>query len=516
MLNTLDYAVIAVYFVAITLFGIKAGGKQSSQKDFFLGGKDLPWWAICFSIVATETSTLTVIGVPAISYLGTFTFLQIALGYLVGRILVSAIFLPLYYTQSLTTAYEFLGRRFGPMSQIIASITFLVTRLLADGVRLFATAIPIKIILQAAGVEVSYFLVIAAIGLLTIVYTSIGGLKAVVWMDFVQMIVYVLGAVIAIGVLINQLEPNWWNTSLNAGKLKFIDFEFGRSINTIITSPYVFVTSIVGGAIFTMASHGTDQLIVQRLLACKNLGDSKKALIGSGFLVIVQFGLFLILGLLLWNYYGGVGVDELGLNRGDEVYPKFIIEGLPAGISGLILAGIIAAAMSTLSSSLNALASSSIGDIYNLVRTKKLSEKAQLRMARLFTLIWGAVFVLFASLFENQQNPVVELGLAIATFTYGGLLGIFALGLINKKVQDQGASIALLTTLAFMTIVIFGVKYSELNGWFFSLGSSDNLDVIQDAKSIAWPLYTLLGALITLVVGWFAGSVTSTQVRRNR
>lgn len=497
MLTFVDYAVIAIYFVAIIALGIKAGGRQTSHKDFFLGGRDMPWWAICFSIVATETSTLTVIGVPAIAYAGTFTFLQIAFGYLVGRILVSLILLPHYYNASLTTAYAFLGNRFGPKSQAFASITFLITRLLADGVRLFATAIPIKIILQAAGFEVSYFAVIAVIGVLTIIYTSIGGLRAVVWMDFVQMIVYVVGAVIAIGVLLNGFSDDWFSVIKDSGKLQFIDVELGRSLNAILTSPYVLITSIVGGAIFTMASHGTDQLIVQRLLACKNLQDSKKALISSGFLVIIQFTIFLVLGLLLWVYYDGASIASLGLTRADEVYPKFIIEGLPAGISGFILAGIIAAAMSTLSSSLNALASSTLGDLYSLFKKKELEEKVQLKLARLFTLIWGCVFVFFASMFQNQQNPVVELGLAIATFTYGGLLGIFALGLLNKKVKDTEASIALVLTVITMTFVIFGVKHIEESGWAFALGDS-----VENAKTIAWPLYTLLGAMLTLVYGW--------------
>lgn len=502
MLTTLDYAVIAIYFVAITVFGIKAGGRQSSQKDFFLGGRDLPWWAICFSIVATETSTLTVIGVPAIAYAGTFTFLQIALGYLVGRIAVSIIFLPKYYDQSLQTAYAFLGNRFGSSTQIIASITFLITRLLADGVRLFATAIPVKIILEAAGLEVSYFAVICVIGLLTIVYTSIGGLKAVVWMDFVQMIVYVIGAVIAIVVLLQALPEGWNEIASSEGKLKFLDFELGRPINEILTSPYVFITAVLGGGIFTMASHGTDQLIVQRLLACKNLNDSKKALIGSGFLVIIQFALFLILGLLLWSYYDGVAISELGLSRTDEVYPKFIVEELPAGISGLILAGIIAAAMSTLSSSLNALASSTLGDIYALTTKKSLGDDQQLKIARLFTLIWGGIFIAFASLFQNQQNPVVELGLAIATFTYGGLLGVFVLGLIDKKVKDVGASMGLVLAIVAMTLVIFGVKYSETQGWFFAFDSSSEGGMVENAKTIAWPLYTLLGAVLTIVFSW--------------
>ena len=514
MLTIIDYAVIAIYFIAVTILGIKAGGRQDNQNDYFLGGRDLPWWAICFSIVATETSTLTVIGVPAISYVGTFAFLQIAFGYLLGRILVSVIFLPRYYDRSITTAYEFLGQRFGPMSQAVSSITFLITRLLADGVRLFATAIPIKVILQAAGFEISYFVIILVIGVLTILYTSAGGLRAVVWMDFVQMIVYTVGAVIAISILLQNTDVT--ALSLTSEKLKIIDFQIGRSLSDIISSPYVFMTSLIGGAIFTMASHGTDQLIVQRLLACKNLNDSRRALVGSGVLVIVQFFLFLVLGFLLWGYYGGADVSELGLSRADEVYPKFIIESLPVGISGFILAGILAAAMSTLSSSLNALASSSLTDVYALFKRTQLSENAKLKLARVLTLFWGGVFIFFASLFENQQNPVVELGLAIATFTYGGLLGIFVLGLISKKLNDTGASIALIMTIVIMCFVIFGVKYSGSSGWYFSLIDSSTEPVTDDiVKTIAWPLYTLIGALLMLFLGWVLSWFTPTHDRNS-
>ena len=364
MLTLIDYAVIAIYFIGIIGFGIRAGGKQKDSTDYFLGGKDIPWWVICFSIVATETSTLTVIGVPAIAFGGNLTFFQIVFGYIVGRVLVSFIFLPLYFNKSLDTAYTLLGNRFGQYTQKVASVTFLITRLLADGVRLFATAIPIKVILLAAGFDVSYIEIIAVIGLLTVVYTYIGGLKAVVWMDFVQMNVYMIGAVIAIGVLLQSYDASWFIAAEEQGKLLLFDFEFGRPLSDILTQPYVFLTALVGGAVFTMASHGTDHLIVQRLLACKTLKGAQKALIGSGVLVMVQFAVFLVLGALLWGFYNGATVAELGLGRSDEIYPKFIIEGLPAGVSGFILAGIIAAAMSTLSSSLNALASSTVNDLF--------------------------------------------------------------------------------------------------------------------------------------------------------
>lgn len=501
MLTPLDYAVIAVYLVGVAAFGIRAGGRQTSTADYFLGGRDLPWWAVCFSVVATETSTLTVIGVPAVAYGGTLTFLQITFGYLLGRLLVSVFLLPRYVRGNLSTAYAFLGARYGDGMRAAASVTFLVTRLLADGVRLFATAIPLKIIAASAGLEVSYFTIIALIGVVTIAYTLIGGIKAVVWMDVVQMAIYVGGALGAVVVLLGEVPATWWTSAAAAGKTQILDVGFGESISAWLTEPYALVTAIVGGAIFSMASHGTDQLIVQRLLACRTLRDSQKALIGSAFVVMFQFALFLLVGLLLWSYYGGAAVAELGLTRGDEVFPKFIIEGLPPGVSGLILAGIVAAAMSTLSSSLNALASSTVFDLYERVAKRTVSEQRALRTSRLLTLVWGLVFIGFATLFEDQQNPVVELGLAIATFTYGGLLGAFLLGLLNRQTRQLDAVLAFALTIIVMVLVIRGVWYGPEAGWIFHVNPPEAMRSELALRPIGWPWYTAIGSAVTLAVG---------------
>lgn len=501
MLTPLDYAVIAIYIIGVAALGIKAGGRQRSTTDYFLGGRDLPWWAVCFSVVATETSTLTVIGVPAVAFGGTLTFFQITLGYLIGRILVSLFFLPRYYQGNLMTAYAFLGERYGDGMRATASVTFLVTRLLADGVRLFATAIPIKVIADTAGISVSYFEIIAVLGVVTIIYTLIGGIKAVVWMDAVQMVLYVGGGLIAMFVLLGDVPEGWWATATAAGKTQILDLGSMASFSEWLTQPYALVTAVVGGAVFSMASHGTDQLIVQRLLTCRTLGDSRRALVGSAFVVMAQFALFLFVGLLLWSYYQGADLAELGLTRGDEVFPKFIIEGLPAGLSGLILAGILAAAMSTLSSSLNSLASSSMLDLYERYSGKVLNDRQGLRMSRLLTLFWGLVFIGFASLFRDTDNPVVELGLAIASFTYGGLLGVFLLGLLNPKTRQLDAIVAFVITILAMVLIIFGVWYSPAEGWVLVLRPSDEYIAAAGLRSIGWPWYTVIGASMTLLLG---------------
>lgn len=500
MLTTLDYAVIAIYLLGVAGFGILAGGKQRTTDDYFLGGRDLPWWAVCFSVVATETSTLTVIGIPAVAYLGNLTFLQLTFGYLLGRIVVSVLLLPRYYKGNLVTAYAFLGARFGDKMRATASLTFLVTRLLADGVRLFATAIPLKVIADEAGFSISYFEIIAVLGILTVLYTLIGGIKAVVWMDVVQMVVYIGGALWALVALLQAVPPDGWQQAADAGKTLIINTGSGEGFSEWITQPYVFITAVVGGAIFSMASHGTDQLIVQRLLTCRDLKDSQQALIGSGLLVMVQFALFLGVGVLLWLYYEGATLQDLGLGRGDELFPRFIIEGLPAGVSGFILAGIIAAAMSTLSSSLNSLASSSMLDLYGLNTKRKISEGQALRLSRGLTLFWGIIFIGFASLFQSQQNPVVELGLAIASFTYGGLLGAFLLGLLNKQAQQREALIAFLLTIVAMIFIIRGVWYGT-EGWMFVFNPSEEVRSLYSLRSIGWPWYTVIGVVLLLSLG---------------
>jgi SSS family transporter len=483
MLTGLDYAVLVVYLVGVLGFGLWAGGRQRSTTDYFLGGRDLPWWAVLFSIVATETSTLTVIGVPAVAYGGSLVFLQLTLGFLLGRVAVAVWLLPRYFEGDLSTAYAFLGERFGDGMRAAASLTFLLTRLLADGVRLFATAIPIKVIAAAAGWDVSYAAIIIAIGLVTVVYTFVGGLRAVVWMDVVQMGIYVGGALVAVVLLLDLVPSGWWQVADAAGKSDVVDLGLGLSFREWIATPYTLVIAVVGGAAFSAASHGTDQLVVQRLLSCRTLREGRWALVGSGVGVILQFALFLLVGLLLWSYYGGAELAALGLQRGDEVFPKFIVEEMPPGVAGLLLAGIVAAAMSTLSSSLNALASSTVLDLWERLGRRPLSAVASLRVSRWTTVAWGVVLVGFAMLFRSLDNPVVELGLGIASFTYGGLLGAFVLGLWSRAGQ-RAAVIAYGITLLVLALTV---------------GSG----------LLAWPLYTALGAALTLGLGRLLGRLRS-------
>ncbi len=498
----IDYLVIVVYLIGVALLGILAAGKQKSTSDYFLGGHEIPWWAVLFSVVATETSTLTFISVPAVAYGGNLTFLQITFGYIIGRVVVAFVFLPRYYEGELSTAYQFLANRFGPSMRNVTSTTFMVTRLLADGVRLFATAIPLAIILRMGGAFAGwtdlqiYFLSIIAIAGITIIYTFIGGIKAVVWMDVMQMAVYIGGALVAVFLILGDL-PNGLSGALHfagkAGKLKFIDFGFHMSFKDFIAHPYTFFTALIGGGVFSLASHGTDQLIVQRLLTTHNLKNSQRALIGSGFVVFLQFALFLGIGILLYGFYNGQTPSQLGLATTDEVFAKFIVEQMPTGLSGLIVAALFAAAMSSLASSLNSLASATTLDLYKPYWGKNNTPEKDLRISRYVTIVWGAILTLSAFIFailqlhaSGKRPAVVELGLGIASYTYGGLLGAFSLGILFKKPGRIDAMIGFFVGLITLLFLVKGPVQYLLPG---------------EGLAIAWPLYTVVGSVIVVIVG---------------
>ena len=479
-MRALDLVVIGLYLVAMPVLGIVLSGKQKSSQEYFVGNRRLPWWAVCFSVVATETSTLTVISVPTVAYLGSFTYLQLAIGYLIGRIVVAFVLLPRYFAGNLVSAYEFLGQRFGSTMQGTASVTFLITRLLADGLRLFATAIPVKVMLLAFGIDLAYWQIVLLLAVFTVIYTYLGGIKAVVWVDAIQMLVYIGGAILAAIVLAGKLPPGWFSQAMAEGKFQLLDFS-----SSIVTDQYAFLTAVLGGAVFAMASHGADQLMVQRLLSCRTLRDGQRALIASGVVVGLQFALFLFIGTMLWSFFRGATPDQLGMASSDELFPRFIVNDLPPGLSGLFIAGILAAAMSTLASSLNSLSTSTVSDLYQRL-TKRGDDAAVLRMGRVWTLVWALVFVVFASMFTSTENPVVEVGLSIASYTYGALLGAFLLGLLVKRARQTDAIIAFGATLVVVLFFVSGVTFPDGEG---------------GQTSLAFPWFTPLGVIVTLVVG---------------
>jgi len=467
----LDVAVIAAYCAAVVVFGLVLSGRQRDASDYFLGHRGLPWWAIMLSIVATETSALTVISIPGIAARGDLTFLQLALGYLVGRIGVAALLLPGYFEGTQDTAYQRLERRFGSGARRAASGVFLLTRALADCVRIFATAIPLAIITHwslPAG--------ILAIGLVTVTYTWVGGLRAVVWVDVIQLGVYLLGGVATL-VVATQLAggTSAFARAWAAGKLVTLDF------TPSFTVLYTFWGGVLGGALLAGASHGTDHLIVQRLLAARGLKDAQRALIGSGVFIIVQFALFLLVGTSLWL----AGADQGG--RSDAIYPSFVITRLPAGLGGLVVAGILAAAMSSHASAVNSLASASTLDFYAPLSGRQ-EPTHLLRVGRWLTLLWTAVLVAGAMTLRNQNTPVVQLALSIASITYGGLLGTYLLGGWWSNARQRDVVAAIIVSVLVMTPVVLGVPWRVLPG-------------------LAWPWYVPLGTAVTVLVGIFSSTV---------
>ncbi len=479
----LDYAIVILYLAGVTVAGIRISGRQHTSRDYFLGGKQMSWWSVGFSIVASETSTLTFISIPGLSFKSNMFFLQLAAGYFIGRLIVSLVFIPAYYRGDIETAYDFLGKRFGLPLRKVTSSVFIVTRVLASGVRLFATAIPVHLI---TGLD--YATSIVLIGSFTLLYTYVGGLKAVVAMDVVQLFIY-LGGALASMLLILQALPNGWAdvtafaTSQGQDKFAFINPAWNGSIWDFLASPYTLAGGLLGGTFLTMASHGTDQLLVQRLLGCRTPRESQKALMLDAAFIVLQFAFFLVLGLCLYAFYGGQTFQQLGLSSSDEVFPKFIVEQLPTGLAGLVVAGVLASAMGTLSSSISSLASSTYLDLFKLTRHGQgLDAGSELRWSRAFTLLWGILLIGGAMLFTDTKNPVVELGLKIASFTYGGLLGTFFLGLLFPRTDMSDAFAGFFSGILAMVIVL----------------SFTRID-------FTW--HTAVGCLVTLLVGNLSGIV---------
>jgi SSS family solute:Na+ symporter len=455
--SALDYAVLVIYLVGITAFGSRFRRGQRTVKDYFVGSRNTHWLVISLSIVATETSTLTLIGVPALAYSsfpraemgGSFTYLQVVAGYVIARFVISWLLIPAYFHAELLTAYELLNRRFGSRAKHFAASLFLVMRALAEGVRVFAASLVLAAVLSASvpGLQHLWLWSIIVVGLLTLVYTFEGGIAAVIWTDLVQLVIYVGGSLLAAYMLVT-LVPGGWNAIVAdaraAGKLQVLSFASDWSL------PFTFWAGVAGGCFLTMASHGTDQLLVQRLLTCRNQRDSQKALIVSGFLVLAQFALFLTLGMMLHAYYAQHPLPPLASN--DEIFPAFIVRSLPHGVAGLVIAAIFAAAMSNLSGSLNSLASTTVLDFYRPLWGTSASEASLLRLSRWLTAAWGVVLIAIA-IAARDWGSVFTVGLTIASIVYGPMLGAFLLGVLTRTATEAGVMAGIAVSLVVMIAV---------------------------------------------------------------
>jgi solute:Na+ symporter, SSS family len=465
-IRPLDFAIILLYLVGITLFGVRFRRSQQTLRDYFLGGRSAPWWALACSIVATETSTLTIIGTPAIAYDGNLGFLQLVMGYLVARVILCVVLIPQYFHGEFYTAYQLLEKRFGTPMKHAAALVFMITRALAEGVRISAIG---KVVSVAFGTGDRWS--IAIVAALTVIYTFEGGMRAVIWTDVVQLALYLTGSVVAFFLLLHRIPGAWPAVAHIAasagGKLRVFDFGFS------LTRSYTFWSGLLGGTFLTMASHGTDQTMVQRLLAARNERDAKTALLSSGVLIFAQFALFLVLGVMLFAYAQHAPLPIPGGDT-DRIFPEFIVREMPVGIAGLVLASIFAVAMSNASGSLNSLASSSMIDFGS--DPNATAAPQQVKRSRYATLAWGLVL---GALGLAPWGHVLEAGLTIASITYGGLLGVFLLGLWNRRASQTGALIGLFAGIAAMVAVRF-------------------------ATDLAYTWYVLVGTVVTFAVGSFA------------
>jgi len=458
-MNNIDYIVLLTYLIVVTVAALWIGRKQTSTQSYFLADRNLPWWMIMFSVVATETSVLTFLSVPGVAYQTDLGFLQLAIGYILGRWIVAKVFLPHYFEQGIESTYEFILNRWGAPVQRFASFVFIVTRILADGVRLFVSAIPLSLITGW-----SYPTSIFVIGLFTLIYTLVGGIRSVIWADSLQFCIYLIGGLFSIWILNSLIDGGWkfiFQTADQMGKLQFLHISLEGGFTGILQNRYHFFTAVIGGMFLSMASHGTDHLMVQRIMATRNISSGQKALIGSGILVFIQFSLFLLIGIALWVLFNGKEMKP------DDVFSTFILYNLPAGVSGLIVAGIFSAAMSSLSSSINSLASSTMTDWIK----SKYPDKYTLWVSRLLSVFWALILIggaVLLSLFLSRDDPFVHKGLAIASFSYGGLLGFFVLGRIKKQIAPRSVIIGFFVSLLVMIAVI-------------------------SFTQIAWPWYTIIG-----------------------
>jgi SSS family transporter len=480
-----DWIVAAAYLAGVVALGLWLGRKQQGASDYFLGKHQLPWWAVLVSVVATETSALTVISIPGIGYLGDLTFLQLALGYCVGRALVAWLLLPRYFDGEVQTAYQVLGARWGDGARRASSAVFMVTRAIATCVRLFAGAIPLAVITGW-----SYPASILAVGAATLLYTFVGGIRSVVWVDVVQWSVYIVAGIAAL-LVATHLLPGALHLAAEAGKMRVLDFGIS------LTRPYAFGTAVIGGAMLSAASHGTDHLIVQRLLATRSLRDARRALVGSGVVVLLEFTLFLTVGAAIW-VVGAVPHTTAG----DSVFPTFVATHLRGGLGGLAVAGILAAAMGSTASALNSLASATTHDYYAPL-SGRTDDRHLLTMGRLFTVAWAALLVGGALLFRQRDTPVVVVALSIASLTYGALLGVFILARV-RRVRERDAILALLLGSALMALVVFSARLAPLLGdpWLLVL-----------ASRLAWPWYVPMGTALTVAIGVGASCVPGAASR---
>ena len=458
-MHPLDVAIIVLYLAAVLGAGFLFARRQKTTRQYFVAGHDVPWWAIAASIVATETSTVTFISVPGIAWAqgGDFRFLQLVLGYIVARLIIAAVFMPWYFRGELVTVYELLQTRFAPSVKALAASLFVIMRTIADGVRLLLTAYVLGALFQQFGVAGA----IIGLGVVMTIFTLAGGIEAIVWIEVVQLAIYVGGAIAAAVVLLNDVG---FAQAMAAGAAahKFRVFDFGLDL----TKTYTFWSGLIGGTFLTLSTHGTDQYMVQRYLCTDRPRSAAKALLASGIVVFVQFAFFLFIGVLLYAFYGSTAPVQAA----DQVFPHFIANHLPAGLSGLVVAAILAAAMS---SSLSAIAATVVADLM-----RPGDEKRAMRLSRMVIVVAGAAQIAVGIALQQTTRSALGTVLSVAGLINGPILGVFFLG-ATKRATTVSALTGMIAGLAAVSVVAFLTR-------------------------VAWPWYPVIGSVVTFAVGMLA------------
>ncbi|SFF73145.1 transporter, SSS family [Halobacillus alkaliphilus] len=462
----IDYVIFIVYILGTALVGAAFGKKQKSTKDYFLGGRSIPWWAIGLSVMATQASAITFIGAPGWGYDGgltrmtTFINVPLAMAFLIATIV------PFFYKTEVYTAYEYLERRFDVKTRTLTAALFLIARGLATGVVLYAPALVLSVV---TGMDLSLTIILMAV--IAVSYTVLGGISAVIWTDVIQMVVLWVGAGLSVFVIFQDVPGGWgevMTTAAQTGMLESLDFSFDLSVE------YSIWAGVIGGFFLHAAYFGTDQSQIQRVLTSKSIRESKLSLVLSGVLMIPQMLLFLLIGVLLYIYYQYAG--DPNIENLNELFPRFVVNELPVGISGLIMAGVFAAAMSSLDSALNSLSAVSVRDFYSKFFKKNASEEHYLKASRYATVFWGIYATIFA-FFAGNLGPVIEAVNKVGSYFYGALLGVFILAIFTKRVNGTGA----------FTGVIAGM----ISVW-----------AVTAFGEISWLWNNLVGAVVAVGVGY--------------
>ncbi len=476
-LSVADWFVVTLYLLGVVAFGTWIGRGQKSTRDYFLGSRNIPWWGVGMAIVATETSALTFIGVPAMAFAGNLAFIQIIIGYVLARIVLAVVMVPHYFRGEVYSPYELFANAFGAPARRMAAGLFLLAGTLAAGVRVYVTCIPVQLIFGLREEQILWAILLF-VGL-SLIYTYLGGVKAVIWTDAVQFGLFVLGGAFTLFWVPHLLEGGWreaWHAAAAGGKLEWFNGRFSWS------APFNIWMGVVGATFQVLSSHGADQLIVQRVLTCGGVREGRKALLLSAVIIFPLMLMFLGVGVMLWVYYQAhpgfpIPVPEArpGFPKDDYVFPIFIITALPPVLRGLLIVAILSAAMSSVSAALAALASVSTMDFVKPLLRRERDAQWFLRFSRGSTLFWAAWLVVVA-LLTRQVTSVLNAAFALNGLTSGALLGGLMLVVGWRRGPAAPVVVGMAVSLAAMTALHF-----------------------RGGGVIYWPWYTLIGCVITLV-----------------